>query len=66
MDFQSPTLLVTCGRETGILYKEKMEKGEFLDILLFGTPRPGVGDVQTRGHIRPKKSFGQALPRHWG
>lgn len=27
VDFQSPTLLVTCGGETGILHKEKMEKG---------------------------------------
>ncbi|XP_023617907.1 sp110 nuclear body protein isoform X7 [Myotis lucifugus] len=27
VDFQSPTLPVTCGGETGILHKEKMEKG---------------------------------------
>ncbi|XP_045431576.1 sp110 nuclear body protein isoform X5 [Pipistrellus kuhlii] len=27
VDFQSPTLPVTCGGETGILYKEKMKKG---------------------------------------
>ncbi|XP_054579165.1 sp110 nuclear body protein [Eptesicus fuscus] len=27
VDFQSPTLPVTCGRETGILHKEKMGKG---------------------------------------
>lgn len=39
VDFVSPELPVTCGEAKGILYTEKMGKGEFLNILLFGTPR---------------------------
>lgn len=39
VDFLSPELPVTCGEAKGILYQEKMGKGEFLNILLFGTPR---------------------------
>lgn len=39
VDFHAPKLPVTCGEATGILYKEKMQKGEFLGMLPFGTPR---------------------------
>lgn len=39
VDVLSPELPVTCGEAKGILYMEKIGKGEFLNILLFGTPR---------------------------
>lgn len=39
VDFLSPELPVTCGEAKGILYTEKIGKGEFLNILLFGTRR---------------------------